>query len=144
ASLMAPIANGIRKPARLPIELIIAMPAAAAAPPRMEVGVLHDTGRADMMPIVHRVRPVMAAVTLPLAVTLITRPIDPTGHMMAVCQRGSRRRSALRAMRYIATMPKDHGIALIRPTSSGSLTPIALMIVGSQNDTPYRPEAMPK
>ena len=45
-------AYGLRKPARLPIELIIAMPAAAAVPPRNAVGRLQNSGSVVRMPIV--------------------------------------------------------------------------------------------
>src|SRR6186713_2776816 len=47
ASLIHPTRNGMPKPARFPIELMIAMPAAAAAPFRNAVGKFQNNGDAD-------------------------------------------------------------------------------------------------
>src|SRR5690348_10076537 len=50
ASLIQPIAYGPAKPARLPIELITAMPAAAAVPDRTAVGNVQNTGSVPNTP----------------------------------------------------------------------------------------------
>ena len=49
-SLIRPITDGPAKPARLPIELMMAMPPAAAAPDRKAVGSVQNTGRTPKMP----------------------------------------------------------------------------------------------
>src|SRR5262249_4449400 len=49
-SLIRPITDGPTKPARFPIELMMAMPPAAAAPDRKAVGSVQNTGRAPKMP----------------------------------------------------------------------------------------------
>ena len=50
-SLIQPIMNGPTKPPRLPIELIVAIPAAAAEPDRNMVGMVQSGGFADEMPM---------------------------------------------------------------------------------------------
>src|SRR6267142_5635637 len=49
-SLIQPIIAGPTKPPRLPIELMVAIPAAAAEPDRNIVGMLHSGGFAELMP----------------------------------------------------------------------------------------------
>ena len=136
ASLIIPIMKGAAKPERLPKELMNAMPAAAAAPPRKAVGMPQKTGSVDMMPMVAMVSPTSDQAVLPCMATLITKPPAPTTAATAECQRCSRWRSALRAVRYMAITPKDQGIALSSPMSSAPFTPIALMMLGSQNEMP--------
>ena len=50
-SLIQPTANGLMKPARLPIELMKASPDAAAVPARNAVGRLQKSGNVVRMPI---------------------------------------------------------------------------------------------
>ncbi len=53
-------------------------------------------------------------------------------------------RSALRPTMIIATMPNAYGIADSRPMSTADLTPVDLMIDGSQKLKPYCPIELPK
>ncbi len=48
--MIIPITDGPTKPARLPIELMMAIPPAAAAPDRKAVGNVQNTGREPKMP----------------------------------------------------------------------------------------------
>src|SRR5687767_13809470 len=50
ASMIEPIMYGLTKPARFPTELITAMPAAAAVPPRNDVGSDENNGAQVMTP----------------------------------------------------------------------------------------------
>ncbi len=62
-SLIQPTIKGLTKPERLPIELIIAMPAAAAGPARYAVGRLQDNAIDDSTPIAAMVMP-SSAITI--------------------------------------------------------------------------------
>ena len=62
-SLIQPIMAGPTKPPRLPIELMVAMPAAAAGPDRNSVGMLHSGGFAEEMPILTSVSATSTATT---------------------------------------------------------------------------------
>src|SRR6202022_1663999 len=64
-SLIQPIIAGPAKPPRLPIELMVAIPAAAADPDRNIVGMLHSGGFAELMPILTSVRASRTASTEP-------------------------------------------------------------------------------
>ena len=57
-----PIRVGLTKPARFPVELINAIPAAAAVPPRKEVGSAQNIGKAEITPAVASVRPIIAGI----------------------------------------------------------------------------------
>ena len=59
ASWMVPTRNGLTKPAKLPRELMMAIPAAAAAPPRNAVGRGQNSGSELRMPAVARVSAAM-------------------------------------------------------------------------------------
>ena len=95
-SLITPMSSGIAKPARLPTELMNAMPIAAAVPPSREVGLLQKMGGADMMPIAAMVMPAIASMASAWNATPISRPTARTTHATAVCQRyrGGGRRCA--------------------------------------------------
>ena len=62
-SLIQPISPGPTKPPRLPIELIVAMPAAAAEPDRNIVGMAHSGGLAALMPTLTSVSAATTATT---------------------------------------------------------------------------------
>src|SRR6266702_5200880 len=62
ACFSQPTAYGLRNPARFPMELISAIPAAAPVPARNEVGKLQNSGSVVRMPIVASVSPVIASV----------------------------------------------------------------------------------
>ena len=127
------------KPARLPSELMSAMPAAAPVPARKAVGKLQNSGSVVRMPIVPSVSAAIASVVLVCQTAESTSPIAPATAGMAMCQRRSRVRSALRATRIMAMTAAPYGIAVSRPTEKGSATPVCLMSVGSQKLTPYKP-----
>jgi len=61
ASLIDPTRNGMTNPPRFAMELMIAIPAAAAALFRNAVGKLQNSGDADMTPTVASVRAASAA-----------------------------------------------------------------------------------
>src|ERR1700733_13963287 len=64
-SLIQPIIAGPTKPPRLPIALIVAIPAAAADPDRKRVGMLQSGGLAELMPILTSASASRTAITLP-------------------------------------------------------------------------------
>ena len=61
ASVSAPVMYGATKPARLPSELIYAIPAAAAVPVRKTLGSGQKTGSAPKMPIAQSVTATITA-----------------------------------------------------------------------------------
>ena len=65
-SLIQPTKYGLTNPARLPNELIKAIPAAAAVPPKMAVGRLQNNGKVVIIPSVATVSAHIAAVVLAL------------------------------------------------------------------------------
>ncbi|CAB3775356.1 hypothetical protein LMG29542_08738 [Paraburkholderia humisilvae] len=91
------------------------------------------------MPIVASVSEAIASSVLCAQTTDSTRPSAPAKAGIATCQRRSRARSALRDTSTIATTAAANGIADSKPIANVSVTPVALMIVGSQKLTPYRP-----
>src|ERR1700730_9828840 len=84
-SLIQPIIVGPTKPPRLPIELMVAIPAAAAEPDRNIVGMLHNGGFAELMPILTSVSANSTASTLP-ANPASTRPRDASRQAPTTCQ----------------------------------------------------------
>src|SRR5690606_8579808 len=78
SSFSQPIAYELAKPARLPTEVIKAMPAAAANPPRKAVGSVQNNGNVLMMPIVAKQNAAIARISLLEASTLPTSPAPPT------------------------------------------------------------------
>src|SRR4029077_14557657 len=102
---------GPANPPRLPIELIVAMPAAAADPDRNIVGIAQSGGFAELMPIL----------TIVSAATTDTQePADPASRAPAAaamqaattCQVRSFVLSEWLAQRTIATRATDGGTAL--------------------------------
>ena len=67
--LRKPMMVGLKKPPRLPVQLTSAMPAAAALPPRNDVGSAQNIGTAVTTPTTASIRPNMASgVLLPACV----------------------------------------------------------------------------
>ena len=94
-SVIQPTRNVLVNPPILPIELIKAMPAAAAAPARKFAGSVQndacevDTDAAAM------VSPIIAISVLLVAKAVSARPAAASSVGIVVCQRRSRMRSAL-------------------------------------------------
>src|SRR5262245_40492766 len=88
ASFIQPIAYGPAKPARLPIELITAMPAAAALPDKTAVGSVQNTGSVPNTPQAPMVNATIVKVGLPVSVDA-AMPADATNDPVAVCPLGS-------------------------------------------------------
>src|SRR3954471_22221115 len=101
-SLIQPIIAGPAKPPRLPIELIVAIPAAAAEPDRNRVGMLHSGGFDELMPILTSVSVNRTDSTVP-ANPAITRPSDASKQAPTTCQVRSPVRSECRAHSTMAT-----------------------------------------
>ena len=78
-----------KKPATLPIELIKAIPAAAAAPPTTAVGMPQNTGRLLIIAAVPTVRPIMASHRLSPNKVPNSTPAAPRVAQIATCQRYS-------------------------------------------------------
>ncbi|MCY1381499.1 hypothetical protein D9M69_694140 [compost metagenome] len=67
------------------------------------------------------------------------KPTAPIIAGMIRCQRRSRRASALRPNRFIATIAHRNGMALSRPMLKLPCTPVAFTSVGSQKVSAYWP-----
>src|SRR5450756_2051462 len=74
----APIMKGAAKPARLPIELISAIPPAAAVPVRKTEDSDQKTGKAARMPVAPRLRANRASGALPSDSPVRARPTPPS------------------------------------------------------------------
>src|ERR1700710_1721995 len=120
----------------LPTELATASPAAAAAPPRMAGGKTQNCEMVVITPIVPTVSASIAIGVEWAYETLKYKPAAPTIPGSARCQRRSPRASELWLTSTMVTAAAAYGIALSKPMSSGSATPLALIKVGSQKLTP--------
>src|SRR5208282_1420238 len=100
---------GLTNPARLPVQLISAMPAAAADPPRKEVGSDQNIGSAVTIPTTAMIRPAIAIVVLAPACVHRMNPqaASRTGH--TTCQRRSRVLSAWRPTTIIEIRASVYG-----------------------------------
>src|ERR1700730_2719518 len=114
---------GPANPPRLPIELIVAMPAAAADPDRNIVGIAQSGGFAELMPILTSVS----------AATTDTQDPAAAAAMQAAttCQVRSFVLSEWRAQITIATRATVGGTAFRNPTCNID-RPNSLMICGAQ------------
>src|SRR4051812_35367586 len=121
---------GPTKQRRLPIELIVAMPAAAAEPDRNMVGMLHSGGLDELMPMFTSVRAARTATTV-VENPARTRPAEASRQAMTTCHFRSLVRSECRAHSTMATMARVAGMALRKPTWS-DVSPNSLMICGAQ------------
>src|SRR4029077_5647262 len=84
-SLIQPIIAGPTKPPRFPIELMVAIPAAAAEPDRNRVGMLHSGGFDELMPILTSVSVSRTDSTVP-ANPAIARPSAASRQAPTTCQ----------------------------------------------------------
>ena len=137
-SSKAPTIHGLAKPARLAIELMIAIPAAAAEPLRMAVGNDQKSGAHDKTPAVAKDRKIIDTVVL-VAVAAMIKPKAPIRAGTTRCQRRSRCLSALRENKTMAIIAQIKGIAPRRPIIRLSSTPDALINVGNHKVNPYCP-----
>src|SRR5712664_210979 len=106
---------GPTKPPRLPIELMVAIPAAAAEPDRNIVGILHRGGFAALMPMLTRVSAATTEIT-DVAEPASIRPTAAAMQAATTCQVRSPVRSEWRAQRTMATTATVGGTALSSPT----------------------------
>src|SRR6266702_6641695 len=130
---------GLAKPARLPIELMIAMPAAAVAPDMNAVGSDQNSGAQVSTPAAASERNAIDTTVLSANEAATVKPIAPNSAGTIRCQRRSRRLSALCPIRFITTIAHRNGIALSRPILNAPVTPVDLTSVGIQNVRPYCP-----
>src|SRR6476646_144652 len=129
-SLIQPMIAGPAKPPRLPIELIVAMPAAAADPDRNMVGIAQSGGFAELMPILTSVSAATTDTQDP-ADPARARPAAAAMQAATTCQVRSLVLSEWRAQRTIAITATVGGTALRNPTCSVD-RPNSLMICGAQ------------
>src|SRR5262249_20839358 len=122
--------DGPKKPARLPSELIHAIPAAAAVPASSAVGIGQKRGKVARIPTVATLKPIIAASVLYLQRLLATMPAAPSKDATAKWTRRSPERSELRPKSTIATAPHPYGMAVSKPTYKGSFTPVFLISCG--------------
>src|SRR5690349_14664631 len=92
---------GPTKPPRLPIELIAAMPLAAAGPDRKSVGMLHSGGLAALMPTLTSTKDVTTAAAV-LEIPARARPAAAARQAMMTCHVRSFWRSECQDQRYMA------------------------------------------
>src|SRR5262245_63926942 len=111
---MRPIAYGPAKPARLPIELISAMPPAAAAPERKAAGNVQNTGRQPKIPKPATDNAAIFIVGSSNAVEA-AMPADATNSGNARWKRRSILRSERRAQNTMLTVPTTYGSAATSP-----------------------------
>src|SRR5450830_283896 len=130
--LSAPIMYGATKPARLTIELISAMPPAAAVLARKAAGIDQNTGKAARMPIAASVSAHSAMTALPSVRPVRIRPTLAMSVAMALCMRRSPVLSEWMPFQIMANVPAMKGMAEIRPICKLPLMPISLMIDGVQ------------
>src|SRR5574338_143029 len=141
-SLTQPIIAGPAKPPRLPIELMVAMPVAAAAPDRNRVGMLHSGGLAQLIPTLTSVRAAIRP-TMLLAPAATTSPIAAARQARMTCQVRSPVRSEWRDHSTMAITETIGGMAFRKPTVMDE-TPSCLMICGAQMPRVYKPAEVPK
>lgn len=108
-------------------------------PPSSAVGRLQNSGSTVQMPMLATVSARMASTVLPLQIAENSSPSAPHKAGIATCQRRSRLRSELRAIRIMPITANRLGTAVSRPIASGLCTPVLLISVGIQNPTPYSP-----
>src|SRR6476659_8019858 len=120
---------GPTRPPRLPMELIVAMPAAAAEPERNMVGMAQSGGFAELMPMLTSVSAATTDTHDP-AVPASARPTAAAMQAATTCQVRSLVLSEWRAHRTIAITATVGGTALRNPTCSVD-RPNSLMISGA-------------
>ncbi len=121
---------GPTKPPRLPIELIVAMPAAAAGPDRNMGGMVHSGGLHEVMPMFTTVS---AATTVNTVASFAasTRPAAASRQASTTCQVRSPVLSECHDHSTVTITATVGGIELRKPTVIDD-RPSCLMIVGAQ------------
>src|SRR5262245_46226770 len=107
------------KPPRLPIELMAAMPVAAAGPDGKSVGMLHSGGLAALMPTLTSTKDVITA-TAVFEIPARARPTAAARQATTTCLVSSFWRSEGQDQRYMAITATVGGIALKNPTEIGT------------------------
>ena len=124
------------------MELISAIPAAAAVPVRKAVGSVQNTGNAPYTPITarhrHKICPASESTTLAAA-----KPVNPSTATTIRCATRSPLRSERRPHHTMKGAPQRKGKAAIQPVYRRS-TPCEVMRLGSQKLKPYNASTMPK
>src|SRR5437762_12786813 len=131
---MRPITYGPANPARLPIELISAIPPAAAAPDRNAAGNVQKTGRQPKIPKPATDNAAIFIVGSSSAVE-IAIPADATNSGNARWNRRSSIRSERRPQNTMLTSPAIYGTAAPSPAWQVD-TPNAFTIWGRQTLNP--------
>src|SRR4051794_9830020 len=111
---------------------MVAMPTAPAAPDRKDVGSDQNSGAQVNTPAAATESATRATAVLLTKEAATMKPPAPISAGMTRCQRRSRRASALRPKRFIATMAHPKGMALNRPMLRLATTPVVLISVGIQ------------
>src|ERR1700719_1195829 len=114
-SPIQPTRYGLTKPAKPPMELIRAIPAAAAEPASIAVGIVQESGKEDKIPAVASESATIAAETFEGNKVLKIRPTPPARAQIAKCHRRSPVRSELLPTNIIATAAQPYGIAAKSP-----------------------------
>src|SRR5438093_7053520 len=131
---MLPMAYGPAKPARLPIELISAIPPAAAAPDRNAAGNVQKTGRQPKIPKPATDNAAIFIVGSSSAVEM-AMPADATNSGNARWNRRSSLRSERRPHNTMLTSPAIYGSAATSPVWKFD-TPNAFTIWGRKKLNP--------
>src|SRR4051812_24528933 len=116
--------EGPTNPPRFPMELMVAIPAAAAGPDRNSVGIDQSGGLAELIPTFTSVSAATSARRPPLDPAM-KRPAEAARHAKATCQERSPVRSECRAHKIIASTETVGGTMLRNPTVI-ELTPSCL------------------
>ncbi|KKJ08394.1 hypothetical protein XF14_02515 [Burkholderia gladioli] len=98
----------------MPIELIIAIPAAAPEPDRNRLGIAHSGALAALMPTLTTTSAAITP-TMVLEPPANTKPTQASAQGITTCQVRSPLRSEWRAQRIIATTASTLGIAFSKP-----------------------------
>lgn len=117
----------------------MAMPAAAAVPPRNEVGSDQNSGAQVSTPAAATESATSDSTVEPFHTAARLNPTVPIRAGITRCQRRSRCLSAERPNTFIVTRAARKGIALSRPMVNAPSMPVALMNVGIQKVSAYWP-----
>src|ERR1700682_6265472 len=123
-------------PDKLPMELIIARPAAAAAPDSRRPAKVQKIGMMLMIPeaAIEMSRTGTEDWCVNVALRINAMPASSAG--MAACSRRSPVRFECMAFATITMLAATYGTAASHPIWKASLSTAALMMDGSQNDKP--------
>src|SRR3954469_17015088 len=128
-----PTMNGPSQPERLPIELMSAMPPAAALPASSVVGSCQNGENALSTPETPTTSAANASAGVFSKTPISTKPAAAARHESAQWERRSGTRSEVRPTSTSAIIAATYGTADNSPIVVLSVTPMPLMIVGTQN-----------